>query len=137
MSAVAAESNAALECINRTGDNDEAFRAAAYSTYSYYISIIPDNLIDLNEISAIIKEIGVVIHSEQNRVRYTMNGFVISVGTYIPLLLDEALVVAETIGKASVDMGSRNCKVPLAAEYIQKVQRLGKSAKKRKRVITK
>lgn len=139
VSAVAAESPFALECIRDwikcTGDNSEAVKAAGYSTYSYYISMIPNEQLDLDEISSLIKEIGTKIHSEQNRVRYTMNGFVISVGTYIPELLDQAIATAEAIGKVSVDMGDTSCKVPLAKEYIQKVHASDKGGKKRKSVI--
>ena len=42
-------------------------------------------------------------HEERNRVRYVMNGFVISVGTYVAELKEEAKRVAESIGKVQVD----------------------------------
>lgn len=67
-----------------------------------------------------LKEIEQTIHSQPNRVRYAMNNFVIAVGiSYLPLH-EEAIRVANAIGKVSVDMGETSCKTPLATSYIQK-----------------
>ena len=74
------------------------------------------------------------IHQAQNRVRYAMNNFVISVGTYIPSLTDKSVEIAKSIGKVSVDMGGTSCKVPFAPEYIEKVVAKGFVGKKRKAV---
>jgi hypothetical protein len=72
------------------------------------------------------------IHQQPNLVRYTMNGFVISVGSYVAELTERAMQAAEKIGPVSVDMGNTACKVPSAAEYIRKVQDRGAIGKKRK-----
>jgi hypothetical protein len=61
-----------------------------------------------------------------------MNGFVIAVGTYVQALTDQALKTAAKMGPVSVDMDGTACKVPLATEYIQKVQKRGAIGKKRK-----
>jgi hypothetical protein len=61
-----------------------------------------------------------------------MNTFVISVGCYVQDLTDLALQTAAKIGLVTVDMGDTACKVPSAAEYIQKVQKRGSIGKKRK-----
>ena len=53
------------------------------------------------------------IHKSPNRVRYSMNSFVISVGTFYSPLEEKALEVAKNIGKIYVDMGETNT-------YIQK-----------------
>jgi hypothetical protein len=45
-----------------------------------------------------------------------------------------ALQTAAKIGPVTVDMGGTACKVPSAAEYIQKVQKRGAIGKKRKTV---
>ena len=47
-------------------------------------------------------------------------------------LTDLAIETARKIGKVSVDMGGTACKVPLAADYIKKVQARGSIGKKRK-----
>lgn len=68
------------------------------------------------------------VHSQSIHVRYAMNNFVIAVGiSYLPLH-EEAVYVAKSIGKISVDMGETSCKTLLATSYIQKVvdkKRLG------------
>ena len=43
-----------------------------------------------------------------------------------------AKAVAKKIGKVEVDMGDTSCKVPLAWEYIEKMQKTGGAFKKRK-----
>jgi hypothetical protein len=60
-----------------------------------------------------------------------MNGFVIAVGSYVKALTDAATKTAKQIGKVSVDMNGTACKVPDAAEYIQKVAKRGSIGKKR------
>ena len=54
------------------------------------------------------------IHGAKNRVRFTMNGFVISVGTYIEALTEKSKESAMKIGEISVEMCGTACKVPLA-----------------------
>ncbi len=38
------------------------------------------------------------IHAAPNRVRYTMNGFIIAAGTFVPALTAEAIQLARKIG---------------------------------------
>jgi hypothetical protein len=61
-----------------------------------------------------------------------MNGFVIAAGSYVPDVTREATQVGAEIGKVHVDMGGTACKVPLATEYIKKVEDRGKLGQKRK-----
>ena len=56
----------------------------------------------------------------------------ISVGTYVKPLLKPAKAAAKKIGTVSVDMGTTSCKVPLATDYIAKVEKAGRVGKKRK-----
>lgn len=60
-----------------------------------------------------------------------MNGFVIMVGASVTALHEEAVAVAKRIGKVDVNMGQTACKVPLAAEYIEKVEAVGKLGEKK------
>jgi 3-methyladenine DNA glycosylase AlkD len=60
------------------------------------------------------------IHQGKNRVRYAMNGAVISIGLRNGRLQAKALAAAETIGKVEVDHGETNCQTPDAAAYIRK-----------------
>ncbi len=111
---------------------EEGTAAAGWSTLASYASVNEDNDLDISAYSALLDRVETDIHHAQNRVRYTMNGFVIAVGAYIPELTDKAIAVAAQIGKVEVDVGGTACKVPLATTYIQKVIDRGSVGKKRK-----
>lgn len=130
----AAESEFAVELARQWIDSgDELISSCGWSTYSNYASISND--INIGEVEGLLKYAEGNIHSERNRVKYNMNGFVISVGSYIKELNPLALKVAENIGIVKVDMGLTSCKVPNAKEYIEKVMVMDRVGKKRKRCI--
>jgi len=133
---VAAESPYALELAREWMDADEEMIAVAgWSTYANYLSITPDEKLNLEEIRGLLHRAEVTIHQEKNRVRYCLNGFVISVGAYVTALHDEAIKAAEAIGKVHVNMGNTACKVPLALPYIKKMEERNKIGVKRKTCI--
>lgn len=111
---------------------EEKIAVSGWAALSSWISIRPDEELDIPQLIALLDRVAQTIHQSPNRVRYVMNGFVISVGSYVPLLTDKAMEVAKAIGKVSVDLGGTACKVPSAPEYIQKVMGLGRVGKKRK-----
>ncbi|WP_175987114.1 DNA alkylation repair protein [Bacillus sp. Marseille-Q1617] len=133
---VTAESEYARELAKKWMDSDEEMMAVCgWSTYSNYLSITPDDELDLNEIRVLLNRVKNSVHNERNRVRYVMNGFVISVGSYVPVLHEEAMGVAESIGKVHVDVGNTACKVPLAKTYIKKIADKDRVGLKRKTCI--
>jgi len=71
------------------------------------------------------------IHKQMNRVRYEMNGALITIGLRNDRLEKKATEVARKIGKVIVDHGDTNCKTPDAVEYIArtKAYRNNKKAK--------
>jgi 3-methyladenine DNA glycosylase AlkD len=107
-------------------------RSSGWSTAASVLSITDDAKLDLDAIRALLRRAVAELHNAPDRVRYTMNGFVIVVGSYVTPLGPEALAAAETIGKVTVNMGGTACKVPLATESIQKVIGMGRQGKKRK-----
>lgn len=114
---------------------DEMIAVGGWSTYANYVSVAPDEELDLEEIRSLLETVRTTIHSERNRVRYTMNTFVISVGAYVVQLTEEAKAVAAEIGKVQVDVGNTACKVPLATDYIAKIESMGKIGNKKKTCI--
>ncbi|GAB7056916.1 MULTISPECIES: DNA alkylation repair protein [Paenibacillus] len=133
---VAAESPYAMELAREwIKSPEEMIAVCGWSTYANYISITPDELLDINEIRQLLKQVEATVHDEMNRVRYTMNSFVIAVGTYAAVLHEEAMRVAESIGSVHVDVGATACKVPLASEYLRKAKQAGKIGKKKKTCI--
>ena len=130
---VAAESKYGYELGKKWIDaKKEAIATAGWATLSSFISITPNEKIDLKEIESLMNRVQKEIHSAPNKVRYTMNGFIISVGSYIPDLTEKAKKIASAIGKVTVNMGETSCKVPDAKTYIEKVEKEGKIGKKRK-----
>lgn len=133
---LAAESHYARElAIEWINSPEEMIAVSGWSTYANYVSITPDEQLDLNELHALLQQVQTTIHSERNRVRYTMNTFVISVAAYVQPLTAEAKAVAEAIGKVRVDVGNTACKVPLATDYIAKIESMGKIGNKKKTCI--
>lgn len=106
--------------------------AAGWSCYSAMLAVSEDEELDLKEIKSLLKQVEKNIDGAKNRERYAMNGFVISVGTYVKALLKDAKATAKKIGKVDVNMGETSCKVPLATDYIAKVEKMGRVGKKRK-----
>jgi 3-methyladenine DNA glycosylase AlkD len=130
---IAAESKFGLELAMEWIDTDNEFiESAGWSTLSNLVSIKPDNGLDLNLLNELLDRVDKTISNSKNRVRYSMNGFVIGVGSYVSALTGKALHVGKNIGIVHVDMGGTACKVPLASEYIQKVIDKGRVGKKRK-----
>jgi 3-methyladenine DNA glycosylase AlkD len=119
----------ALEWIDSKKEN---IAAAGWSTLSSLVGIRPDADLDIAELKKLLERVAKSIHQQPNRVRHCMNGFVIAVGSYVPALTAAALETAKKVGTVSVDMGGTACKVPAAADYIQKVQDRGAIGKKRK-----
>lgn len=132
---VAAESlhghELALEWIE---SKKESLAASGWATLSGLVAIKDDAELDLAELKQLLQRVQKTIHQQPNRVRYVMNGFVVAAGSYVSALTDLALQAAAKIGPVTVDMGGTACKVPSAAEYIQKAQKRGAIGKKRKTV---
>src|SRR5262249_27888375 len=110
----------------------EAVAACGWATLSGLVAITDDADLDLAELEQLLQRVQNTIHEQPNRVRYVMNGFVIAVGSYVPAVTDAALKAAAKAGPVTVDMGGTACKVPSAADYIEKIRKRGAIGKKRK-----
>jgi 3-methyladenine DNA glycosylase AlkD len=129
----AAESPYGFELARQWIDSDEERVASiGWATLAAVASVRDDAELDLAEWKSLLKRVEKTIHQQPNRVRYTMNGFVIAAGCYVAALTGEARRVAQRIGKVHVDMGATSCHVPLATDYIAKVEARGAIGKKRK-----
>jgi 3-methyladenine DNA glycosylase AlkD len=113
---------------------EERVAAAGWCTYSGIVATKDDKDLDLAEIEDLLNRIVKEIGAAPNRVRHTMNNFVIAVGTYVKPLTKKALAAAKSMGQVSVNMGGTACKVPLATAEIQKAEEKGKIGKKKKTI---
>lgn len=132
---VAAESEYGWELGMKWIDSPkESIASSGWNTLSGVIAMKPDNELDIATIKKLLQRIVKEIHSAPNRVRYTMNGFIIGVGSHIKELTKEAIETAKKIGDVYVDMGGTACKVPPAVDYIKKMETKGYIGKKKKTV---
>ncbi len=109
----------------------EHIAASGWATWGAIVATQPDENLDLDQIESLLDRAVEQVHTAPNRVRYAMNQFVIAVGAYVKPLLSQAKTAAKKIGRVEVDMGDTSCKVPLATEYIAKVEKMGRVGKKR------
>lgn len=133
--AVACESPFARElALKWIESKKEQIASGGWCTYSGIVATRRDDELDLAEIKQLIDRIVKSIDTAPNHVRYTMNSFIISVGSYVPPLLKTAKTAARTIGAVEVDLGDTACKVPLATEYIERIEKMGRVGRKRKTI---
>jgi 3-methyladenine DNA glycosylase AlkD len=130
---VASESKYGAELALKWIDSkDERIATAGWATLSGLASIRADEELDIQVFDKLMDRVEKEIHAAPNRVRYTMNGFIIAVGCYIVSLSEKAKAISKKIGKITVNMGDTACKVPDAAEYIDKTAKANRLGKKRK-----
>ncbi|MBT3208535.1 MAG: DNA alkylation repair protein [Bacteroidetes bacterium] len=111
---------------------EERIAAAGWATLAYYAGVNKDEDLDIKTYSKLLDSVEKEIHQAKNRVRYAMNGFLIAIGSYIIELNEKSKKIAAMVGKVEVNMGGTACKVPLAKNYIEKVEDRGNLGKKRK-----
>jgi len=108
--------------------------SAGWATLGGLVALRDDSEWEAGVLKNLLQRVETTIHAQPDDVRYTMNGFVISVGTYAKALTADAIKTAKAIGVVKVDMGDTECTVPSAADYIKKAQTRGVVGKKRKMV---
>lgn len=110
----------------------EHIAASGWCTYTGLLATKEDEALDLPEVEKLLETVVKKIHGAQNRVRSSMNAFVIAAGSYVKPLLKQAKASAKQIGAVSVEMEGTACKVRLASECIAKVEAAGRVGKKKK-----
>jgi 3-methyladenine DNA glycosylase AlkD len=129
---VAAESESGYELAKEwIESDDENIASAGWSTLGSLVAVRSDEELDLKGLEKLMARVAKSIHKAPERVKYTMNGFIIAVGAYVAALSEKAVAVAKQIGKVTVDMGDTDCKVPSAVEYIAKAIKRNGVGKKR------
>ena len=129
---VAAESPFGLKLALQWIDSEHAgIRTCGWSVLSFLVSIKPDEELDMDLLKKLMRRVAENIQTSPNRVKMTMNSFIISTGVYVTALNGLAKETADKIGKVNVDMGDTACKVPSAREYIEKAESKNGLGKKR------
>ena len=121
----------AIQWIN---SKKEHVASSGWCTYAGLLATKAAEALDLTEIESLLNTVVKGMKHAQNRVRYTMNGFVIAAGAYVKPLLKQAKASAKQIGAVSVDMGDTSCNVPLSLAYIEKIEAAGRVGQKRRTI---
>lgn len=112
----------------------EHMASSGWATLGALVAMKEDSALDMKELERLLDRVQKTIHSAPNRVKYTMNGFVIALGAYVKTFTTAAMDAGKKIGKVEVNMGDTACKVPSSPEYIKKIKDAGKIGAKRKTV---
>lgn len=129
---VATEGNYGFElAVEWIEDSHEYIAAAGWCTLANIVSLKPDTELDMDKLKALLLRVEQNIHTSQNRVRSTMNMFLISLGTYVNELTDLTIATANRIGPVTVIKEGTACKTPSAVDYINKARAKGVIAKKK------
>jgi 3-methyladenine DNA glycosylase AlkD len=115
-------------------DSREIVASAGWCTLSSLVALKSDEDLDIPALKKLLARVVKDIHHAPNRVRYTMNGFLIALGGYVAALTGDALKAGEKIGEVHVEMGGTACKVPSIPDYIAKMEARGVIGKKKKTV---
>src|SRR5579862_5378224 len=110
----------------------ETTACAGWRTLADLTLVAPDADLSVSTYEGLLNRVRTTIHQQPNRVRYCMNGFVISCGINARPLTNLASTCAAEIGKVSVMMGDTACKVAFAPDYIAQAVAKGAVGKKRK-----
>ena len=113
---------------------EEYIAACGWSTLSNIVSLKPDNELNIPGLKHLLERIAKTIHTSPNRVRHTMNGFLIALGTYVSPLSEDAIAIAKSIGAVMLEKEGTACKLPDVVEYIMKAKNKGTLGKKKKAV---
>ena len=113
-----------------TSKNEQVARAG-WNTLGALAATVPDEQLPMAEFGKLLDRVAREMSTAADGARYSMNSFIIAVGTYLAPLSDKAIATARKIGKVDVDMGDTACKVPDAEAYIIKSRRGAAIAPKR------
>jgi len=130
---VASESKHGMElALEWIESADVGIACSGWATLGDMVAITDNALLDMKQLKKLMQRVQKTIEKSPNRVKYVMNGFIISVGCYVPELSELAKQTALEIGKVKIDVGDTACKIPWAPEYIEKVEKRNAIGKKRK-----
>lgn len=119
-------------CMEWIDSGEEKLQECAWASLGAYLGITANESIDIPLMHSLLERVRKEIHSAPNRVRYTMNGFVIALGAAIPDLTAACKAAGDNIGKVEVYLGKTACKVPEIRSYIEKMEEKGRIGVKKK-----
>ena len=112
----------------------ELTMSAGWSSYDWLLGTRKDSEFNKDKLLAMLNRVRDTIHNQPNRTKYAMNNFIMAVGiSYLPLH-EEAMKIAQEVGKIEVLNGKKLYPTSVAAEYIQNQADKGRLGFKRNHV---
>jgi len=111
---------------------NEKIVCSGWSTLSSWLTIHPDATLDLSALEKLLDRVAATLQQAPNRVRHTMNHFIIACGISVTPLTEKAIATAKKVGVVKVNMGDTACKVPDAVAYIDHARQMGRMGIKKK-----
>lgn len=115
--------------------DDPQLQVVGWAGYSGFLGTKKSEGHDVEAVKSLLSKAEKEIQGAENRVRYTMNGFIIAAGGAYPELTEECKAMGDRIGEVKVDLGQTSCKVPSIRPYIENMEsrnRIGKKKAKAK-----
>ena len=127
------ESPICIEVCKKWIDSDDVLlQECAWSALSCHFSVTVNEELDLAYHKSLVERIEKEIHKAANRVRYSMNGYIIAFGGAFAEMTEYCKEVGDRIGKVEVYMGDTACKVPDIRPYLENMENRGRIGKKKK-----
>ena len=93
----------------------------AATGWNVFAILAMDGVLDSAKARRLLARIRAGIHAAPNRARHSMNMALIAIGGSLPEVREEALAIAEAIGRVEVNHGETGCVTPEAAPYIRRM----------------
>lgn len=123
---VAAESPYGKDMARKWINSDQEMIAnAGWATWAHLVAFLPNNELDEKEIDQLLETVRTTIHKKANRVRYSMNNFIIAVGGLYSPLSEKAMQIAKEVGDVIVKLEGNAFKAPNAPDQIKKIKDAG------------
>jgi len=113
--------------------NKPNVQSSGWSTLANLVAIKQDEELNTKELDNLLHRAQKEIPTAADRVRSTMNLFIISVGGYVKQLTEEAMNVAKSVGHLNINMDGTTRKLSYAPDSIQKLVSRGYKKKKEAR----
>ncbi|XOV67984.1 MAG: DNA alkylation repair protein [Fluviicola sp.] len=111
--------------------DDPKLQVVGWAGYAAFLGIKKSEGHDIEAVKSLLSKAETEIQEVENRVRYTMNGFIIAAGGAFPELTEECKTIGDRIGQVKVDLGETACKVPVIRPYLENMENRNRIGKKK------
>ncbi len=111
--------------------DDPQLQVVGWAGYAAFLGTKKSDGHDVEAVKTLLTKAEKEIHEAENRVRYTMNGFIIAAAGAYPELTELCKEIGDRIGKVKVDLGETSCKVPSIRPYIENMENRNRIGKKK------